>query len=65
MILDVITDNPILAVIVAGEVGFWLLIGAGLVVDRPAELTAVLIIWLVGWPLWASLAPAVRNGRSG
>lgn len=30
MNLDVITDNPMLAVIVAGEVGFWLLIGAGL-----------------------------------
>lgn len=30
MILDVITHNPRLAVIVAGEVGFWVLIGAGL-----------------------------------
>lgn len=46
MILDVITDNPILVVIVAGEVGFWLLIGAGLVARyllRAPALGAVLL----------------------
>ncbi|HEU0087151.1 MAG TPA: hypothetical protein VFQ77_05825 [Pseudonocardiaceae bacterium] len=30
MILDVIAENPLLAVVAAGEAGFWVLLGAGL-----------------------------------
>jgi len=46
MILDVITDNPMLAVIAAGEIGFWVLIGAGLAARyllRAPTLGAVLL----------------------
>lgn len=46
MILDVITDNPLLAVIAAGEIGFWVLIGAGLAARyllRAPALGAVLL----------------------
>lgn len=58
MNLDVITDNPMLAVIVVvdspertEQLWTWLL-----------RLTTVLIIWFVGWPLWASMAQSVRGG---
>lgn len=46
MILDIITDNPMLAVVAAGEVGFWVLIGAGLAARyllRAPALGAVLL----------------------